>query len=410
MFDKDEFAKIIKKIKETYNSQEEFSERSGIGRTYLSQYMNAKLDKPPKPLILQKLANASNNITTYKELMKVCGYFEKSLENKVFNIYKNLKEYHKYVNNGKSDADNFYQIEGFVENFQRYIEMLNGSINSLSEEHIFLTDLFNYKYITEDYMYIGGFLIIYNQFLKTLELENLIIIKKYDFIDCFNIEDIYNNLSHFKYLELLSYVSKNIEINKNCNLLEFIDFTDSFLKCLNLAHISEYDNNSLIEFFKKKVANSIVRPTQNIMKNITNDYNQSNSSLHMCPVYGQISAGQPNWAEECLEGYLPIDPNLMGIINPEQCFFLRVKGESMNQLIKNGAYALIRKQDIVENGEIAVVLVNGDEATLKKFIQHGDVIVLEPMSDDPNFKTQIYDKNTRIQILGKYIGKFEMKK
>lgn len=134
------------------------------------------------------------------------------------------------------------------------------------------------------------------------------------------------------------------------------------------------------------------------------------SNLHMCPVYGQISAGQPNWAEECLEGYLPIDPNLMGIISPEQCFFLRVKGESMNQLIKNGAYALIRKQDIVENGEVAVVLVNGDEATLKKFTQHGDVIVLEPMSDDPSFKTQIYDKNTRIQILGKYIGKFEMKK
>ena len=134
------------------------------------------------------------------------------------------------------------------------------------------------------------------------------------------------------------------------------------------------------------------------------------SNLHMCPVYGQISAGQPNWAEECLEGYLPIDPNLMGIISPEQCFFLRVKGESMNQLIKNGAYALIRRQDVVENGEIAVVLVNGDEATLKKFTQHGDVIVLEPMSDDPNFKTQIYDKNTRIQILGKYIGKFEMKK
>lgn len=47
-------------------------------------------------------------------------------------------------------------------------------------------------------------------------------------------------------------------------------------------------------------------------------------ALYMAPVYGKISAGLPNWAEECLEGYLPVDPNLMGIINPEECFFLRV--------------------------------------------------------------------------------------
>ncbi len=49
-----------------------------------------------------------------------------------------------------------------------------------------------------------------------------------------------------------------------------------------------------------------------------------NSKYHMCPVYGRISAGQPNWAEECIEGKLPIDPELMNIVNPEECFFLRV--------------------------------------------------------------------------------------
>ena len=74
MFDKNKFAIIIRNIKATYETQEEFSKKSGIGRTYLSQYMNMKLDEPPKPKILEKLANASNNITTYDELMQVCGY------------------------------------------------------------------------------------------------------------------------------------------------------------------------------------------------------------------------------------------------------------------------------------------------------------------------------------------------
>lgn len=128
------------------------------------------------------------------------------------------------------------------------------------------------------------------------------------------------------------------------------------------------------------------------------------------PLYGEISAGEPNWAEEDLEGYLPIAPELMGIINPQEYFFLRVNGESMNKIMRNGSFALIHKQDYVENGEIAVVLVNGDNATIKKFTKQDNIIVLEPESNDPEFKTQVYDKKTPIRILGKYVGKLEMNK
>lgn len=99
----------------------------------------------------------------------------------------------------------------------------------------------------------------------------------------------------------------------------------------------------------------------------------------------------------------------MNILNPEECFFLRVNGESMNKVIKNGAYALIRKTDVVDDGDIAVVLVNGYDATLKVFNRQNDFILLEPMSTDSSFKTQVYDKNTEIKVIGKYIGKMEMK-
>lgn len=142
-------------------------------------------------------------------------------------------------------------------------------------------------------------------------------------------------------------------------------------------------------------------------KIIHNYKNNQENKFYMCPVYGRIAAGQPNWAEECIEGRIPIDPVLMDIINPEECYFLKVNGESMNKVIRNGAYALIRKTDWVKNGEIAVVLVNGYDATLKKFTKQGDLVILEPMSDDPSFETQVYDKNTEIRIIGKYIGKFE---
>lgn len=132
------------------------------------------------------------------------------------------------------------------------------------------------------------------------------------------------------------------------------------------------------------------------------------AKFYLCPVYGKISAGLPNWAEECLDGYLPINPNYINITNPEECFFLRVDGESMNKILKNGSYALIRKTDFVEDGEIAVVLVNGYDATIKKFTKQGDFIALEPMSDDYSIKTQIYTKDTSIKVIGKYIGKMEI--
>ena len=143
-----------------------------------------------------------------------------------------------------------------------------------------------------------------------------------------------------------------------------------------------------------------------VRKSIENINNSK--KYYMCPVYGRISAGQPNWAEECIESRIPIDPELMNIINPEECFFLRVNGESMNKEIQNGSYALIRKTDYVENGEIAVVLVNGFDATIKKFSKQGDLVILEPMSTDPTFTTQVYGKDTEIKVIGKYIGKMEI--
>ena len=55
MFDKKEFSDILKKINSTYNSMTEFAQKASFDRTYISKYINMKLDNPPTPKILQKL-------------------------------------------------------------------------------------------------------------------------------------------------------------------------------------------------------------------------------------------------------------------------------------------------------------------------------------------------------------------
>ena len=81
----------------------------------------------------------------------------------------------------------------------------------------------------------------------------------------------------------------------------------------------------------------------------------------------------------------------------------------MNMKIKNGDYALIRKQDNAEDGDIVVAIVNSDnEATLKRYKKLNDqFVLLEPMSTDTSIEAITVDlKNTKFKIIGKAIGQF----
>lgn len=166
----------------------------------------------------------------------------------------------------------------------------------------------------------------------------------------------------------------------------------------------------LANFFNVTVdyllGNSDTRNNLNII-----DHKDTANNMYMVPVYGDIAAGTPNWAVECLDGYLPVDPNLMNIINPEDVFFLKVNGESMNKIIQNGAYALIRKTDVVENGDIAVVSIDGYDATLKKITKTDTLLILTPESYLDTYEPLVIDLTKQNPIiLGKYIGKFEINK
>lgn len=131
-------------------------------------------------------------------------------------------------------------------------------------------------------------------------------------------------------------------------------------------------------------------------------------SLKLLPVYGIIKAGEPNWAEQNIIGYIPFDSSIDGFSDKEEYFYLKVDGESMNQVIKNGDYALVRKQNYADNGDVIVALVNGNDATLKKYKQLNEqFVLLEPISNDSSIESISVDlKTTSFQILGKFVGYF----
>lgn len=121
------------------------------------------------------------------------------------------------------------------------------------------------------------------------------------------------------------------------------------------------------------------------------------------PVIGKISAGLPILAVENIEGYEYAPSSLLK--EGYEYFYLRVQGDSMNLKFNNGDIVLVQKQDTLENGEIGVVLVNGYDATVKKFKKENSIVILEPMSTNPENTVQIYNpEKISIKIIGKVIS------
>ena len=110
------------------------------------------------------------------------------------------------------------------------------------------------------------------------------------------------------------------------------------------------------------------------------------------PIVGNVAAGSPILAEECIEDYLTFDTGGRS----DEYFALRVRGESMiNAGILPGDLVVVRRQQVANNGEIVVALIE-DEATVKRFSRRGGHVWLLPDNDDYSPIDGTY-----AQILGK---------
>ena len=127
----------------------------------------------------------------------------------------------------------------------------------------------------------------------------------------------------------------------------------------------------------------------------------TNPQKDSIPLIGSIAAGTPIWAEQNFEGHLPINLNLFG---RGELFALHVHGDSMTGAgIRNGDIAVIKRQSIVDNGEIAAVLIE-QAATLKRVYLSSNALVLK--ADNPVFDDLKYSKgqSDSVRILGRYVG------
>lgn len=120
------------------------------------------------------------------------------------------------------------------------------------------------------------------------------------------------------------------------------------------------------------------------------------------PVLGKVAAGIPIEAIEDIIDYEEIDEALAAT---GEFFALQIQGESMMPRICDGDVVIVREQEAVESGDIAVVIVNGDSATVKRIKKEPEGLWLIP--NNPAFETKVYTpseiEHLPVRILGKVV-------
>lgn len=110
------------------------------------------------------------------------------------------------------------------------------------------------------------------------------------------------------------------------------------------------------------------------------------------PVYGCVAAGIPI---EAIDNFDSTDPDDWEEIDEHmskdgEYFALRIKGDSMEPKMSSGDVVIVRKQPDVENGDVAIVCINGDEATCKKIKKTPEGVML--ISLNPAYEPMFYSK------------------
>jgi repressor LexA len=120
-------------------------------------------------------------------------------------------------------------------------------------------------------------------------------------------------------------------------------------------------------------------------------------SADRLPLMGRIAAGQPVEAIESAESI-----SLGDIIGNREVFALEVRGESMrDEHIVSGDYVLVERTKTAREGEIIVALIDGTDATLKRFYREGNMIRLQPSNAE---MAPIFAPAASVTIQGKVLG------
>lgn len=156
-----------------------------------------------------------------------------------------------------------------------------------------------------------------------------------------------------------------------------------------IHHFDGYFNEPVFEFTIFEPEENRVKSRQSFLTTLEFEADY----LIRIPLVGRVAAGNPILAIENSDEYIIIDTriNRVNENSLNEYFALEVSGHSMEPTIHDGEIVLVRRQPIIELGEIGVFRCNNDEATIKRFAKEGSKVYLIP--DNKQFPVQEYTQD-----------------
>ena len=194
---------------------------------------------------------------------------------------------------------------------------------------------------------------------------------------------------------------------KNMTLEELaLKYNRRFDGGLSKGTLSKYENN------KQEPLVSVVTNLTEIL-DVSSDYLLGRSdnpnpeetilaptddNVHNIPVFNSVSAGLGRLADSTPDDFVPTF--LPYGANPEEYVRINVSGDSMSPLIDDGSQILVRLQPSADNGSVAVVLVDGEEAFVKRLNYGMNWVELE--SINPYYPARRFEnaETSRVNVLG----------
>lgn len=188
----------------------------------------------------------------------------------------------------------------------------------------------------------------------------------------------------------IQYYMKMYNKNRN-DMCEALNIKYStFSDWINAKKYPRIDKIEMMaNFFNITKADLVEEPTQKKTK-------------FLIPVLGYVRAGIPIEAVEEILDYEEISEDMA---RRGEYFGLIIKGDSMEPRMREGDVVIVRRQTTVDNGDIAVVLVNGNDATVKKFFKYdsGVNLISFNSSYEPFIFTPEQVNNLPVQVIGRVV-------
>lgn len=194
-----------------------------------------------------------------------------------------------------------------------------------------------------------------------------------------------------KYMSL-----NNVSQTDICNALKFKPST--FSDWVNAKTYPRIDKiEMLANYFGIEKSDLVEDKSNDDSDYINNIYKIDKIKL---PFLGSVACGEPIYADEDRESYIMVGTDI------HADFCLKCQGDSMiNARIHDGDIVFVRKQDIVNNGEIAVVIID-DEATLKRFYYYKEqnMVILRPENNKYQDIVLTGEELEKVKVIGKAVA------